>query len=224
MSMPENRKILLLGAGGHCKSVLDSLITLSQFDSIGIIDKKKKQPRIEGENDDLMGIPTVGEDQDLARLFSEGYTYAFITVGSIGDVSLRRKLYLSIKKIGFQIPNIIDKSSILSPFTTLGEGIYIGKHAVVNTHTHIGNCAIINTSAVIEHECRIGDFVHIASGSILCGKVQIDAGAHIGAGSVIKQGNHIGADTIIGMGSVVLKDIGSGVTAYGNPCKEVEHE
>jgi len=220
--MPEIRKILLLGAGGHCKSVLDSIISSYCYDSIGIIDKIL--PSIEDENSNIMGIPIIGEDNDLTRLYSEGFTEAFITVGSIGDVSLRKKLYITIKQIGFHIPNIVDSSSIVSSFAVLGEGIYIGKNAVVNADAKIGNCAIINTSAVIEHECRIGDFVHIAPGSILSGNVWIDEGTHIGAGSVIKQGLHIGADTMIGIGSVVLKDIKSKVTAYGNPCKEVKHD
>jgi hypothetical protein len=30
-----NRKILLIGGGGHCKSVLDSLISLNAFSEIG---------------------------------------------------------------------------------------------------------------------------------------------------------------------------------------------
>lgn len=233
--MPEISKILLLGAGGHCKSVLDSIISSYSYDSVGIIDKSTSLimdensntlgiPIIGDKNSNVLGIPIIGDDNDLTRLFSEGYTEAFISVGSIGDVSLRKRLYTTIKHIGFHIPNIIDKSSVVSSSVVLGEGIYIGKNAVVNVNAEIGDCAIINTSAVIEHECRIGPFVHIAPGSILSGKVSIEVGTHIGSGSVIKQGIHIGADTMIGIGSVVLKDFGSKVTAYGNPCKEVEHE
>lgn len=212
--MPEIRKILLLGGGGHCRSVLDSLMAMSCFSAIGIVDKKCNSTT----------IPIVGEDSDLERLYADGYTDAFITVGSIGDVTIRRRLYEHIKQIGFYIPNIIDITSVVSPSADLGEGIFVGKKAVINADARIGNCAIINTTAVIEHECRIGDFVHVATGSILCGNVSVDNGTHIGAGSVIKQGVHIGTNTMIGMGSVVLKDMGSEVTAYGNPCKEVNHE
>jgi len=222
--MRENKKILLLGAGGHCKSVLDSLITLCSYEQIGIVAKSEKPSLTGDESGDYMGALIVGDDTKLSSLFSEGYTDAFIAVGSIGDTTIRRKLYYAIKKIGFHIPNIIDSTCILSPFASLGEGIYIGKGAIVNTHSRIGNCAIINTSAVIEHECNLGDFVHVAPGSIVSGNVHIETGTHIGAGSVIKQGIHIGSDTMIGMGSIVLNDIGSKVIAYGNPCKEVKHE
>lgn len=226
--MPENRKILLLGAGGHCKSVLDSLLNLGCYQSIGLVDNKLQRIPGEGENLNLnplcMGSSVVGTDADLERLQAEGYTDAFVTVGSIGNVALRKKLYVLLKQKGFSVPNIIDNSAVVSPYAALGEGIYIGKNAVVNADAIIGNCAILNTATVIEHECIVMDFVHVAPGSILCGNITVEEGTHIGAKSVVKQGLNIGANTMIGMGSVVLNDIGSRTVAYGNPCKEVSYE
>ncbi|MHB8129436.1 MAG: acetyltransferase [Mobilitalea sp.] len=218
--MQQSRKIILLGAGGHCQSVADSLINLSLYDEIGLVGNAGTETvAIKDTNNKIMGLKQVGNDDHLERLYQEGYTDAFIAVGSIGDITVRITLYNKLKQIGFHIPNVIDHSSVVSSFASLGEGIYIGKNAVVNAYATIGNCAIINTSSIIEHQCNVGDFVHIASGSVLCGNVNIAAGTHIGAGSIIKQGIHVGAGTMIGMGSVVLKDIGDNVTAYGNPCK-----
>lgn len=245
--MPEAKKILLLGAGGHCLSVLDSLLSSCNYEKIGIVDREYAKFKDNKElkesslnicestskeiqfvnpklNNTIMGIPIVGSDENLEELFKEGYTDAFITVGSIGDISVRRKLYQLIKRIGFHIPNVIDKTSVVSIFATYGEGIFIGKNAVVNAYAKIGNCAIINTASVVEHECNIEEFVHIAPGSILSGNVHVAANTHIGAGTIIKQGLQIGSDSMIGMGSVVLKNIGNKVTAYGSPCKEVDHE
>jgi sugar O-acyltransferase (sialic acid O-acetyltransferase NeuD family) len=223
--MSEVKKILLLGAGGHCLSVLDSLLSSENY-IVGIIDKNKiDMPNIQNSKKNLiMDIPILGNDDDLINLYSKGYTDAFVTVGSIGDVSLRKKLYNMAKRIGFRFPNIIDKSSVVSNYAILGEGIYIGKNTVVNASAKIGNCAIINTASIIEHECIIEDFVHIAPGSVLSGKVKVAEDTHIGAGSIIKEGIHIGSGSMIGMGSVVVNNIGDKVTAYGNPCKEVKHE
>lgn len=215
--MAQSRKILLLGAGGHCMSVLDSLMALDQYTDIAIIDKSNNTSNI-------LGVPVIGVDDDLERLYEEGYTDAFITVGSLGDTSIRRKLYNKIKDIGFNIPNIIDNSSIVSKFVSIGEGNYIGKNAVINVGASIGNCTLINTSSTIEHECTINDFVHISPGSVLCGNVIIEADTHIGAACVIRQGLSIGYNTIIGLGSVVVSNINSNTMAYGNPCKEVKHE
>lgn len=218
------KKILLIGGGGHCLAVLDSLLSSYQYQDIGIIDKKNDctKPNTDSK-ETIMGIPIVGSDEDLEFLYGKGYKEAFITVGSIGDASLRKKLYYKVKEIGFKIPNIIDKTSALSINISLGEGIYVGKKAMINADTKIGNLAIINSSAVIEHECEINDFVHIAPGAILCGNVCIGKDTHIGAGSIIKQGVHIGSKTMIGMGSVVLKNMNDNTIAYGNPCREVNH-
>lgn len=219
--MLQNRKLLLLGAGGHAKSIADTVLGLALYDEIGMVGKEGTEPLSELEAGSYGGLKEIAKEDQLEALFAMGYSDAFIAVGSIGDITVRQAIYSKLKRIGFRIPNIIDKSSVVSKYSTLGEGIYIGKKAVVNTNTFIGNCAIINTAAVIEHECHIGDFVHVASGSILCGNVHVGNGTHIGAGSMIKQGVHIGAGTMIGMGSVVLRDVGDYVTAYGNPCRVV---
>lgn len=223
--MEEAKKILLIGAGGHCISVLDSLLSSYQYQDIGIIDKLNENVDPLGNiNKSIMGVPIIGDDDDLELLFHKGYKEAFITVGSVGDVSLRKRLYYKVKEIGFKIPNIIDKSSVVSSNITLGEGIFIGKRAIINACINIGNLSIINTSSIIEHGCAIGEFVHVAPGTILCGNVSIGSETHIGAGSVIKQGIQIGTKTMIGMGSVVLNDLRDNIVAYGNPCREVNHE
>lgn len=212
----EAKKILLIGAGGHCLSVLDSLLNSNYYFDIGIIDRRNTTTK------DLMGIPVLGNDDDLEFFYRKGFKEAFITIGSIGDTSLRKNMYENAKKIGFHFPNIIDKTSVISQYSKLGEGIYVGKNTVINAYADIGNMAIINTSSTIEHDCIISDFVHIAPGSILCGNVQIEEGTHIGAGSIVKQGVSVGSKTIIGIGSVVISDITSNATAYGNPCREVK--
>ena len=208
-----DRKLLLLGGGGHCSSVLDSIFSLGIYCNIGIIAP---------QGDSISGVSVIGTDQDLPALFQQGWTDAFVTVGSIGNTALRRKLYKMIKQIGFYIPSIIDKSAVIAGETQIGAGCFVGKKAVINTGASLGCCAIINTGAIVEHDCIVGDFSHVSPGAVLCGQVRIGHDTHIGAGAVIRQQISVGNDVLIGAGSVVLKDIPDGVTAYGNPCKAVK--
>lgn len=208
-----SRRVLLVGGGGHCRSVVDSLLLTKQYDEIGIVDIKSNI----GKN--ILTIPVIGQDSDLPNLFIKGFTDAFITVGSIGVSNPRSNLFKMIEEIGFNIPNIIDPSAVVSDRVELGRGIFIGKNAVVNVGTTIHKGSIINTSTVIEHDCFIGELTHIAPGTVLCGEVHVGSGAHIGANSVVKQQVRIGSNTLIGMGSTVLCDIGDSLVAYGNPCK-----
>lgn len=213
-----NSGLLLIGGGGHCNSVLDSVLHASKYSKIGIIDKRENIGR------SILNISIIGCDDDLIELYRQGYSSAFITLGSIGNPSIRIKLFNLLEKIGFEIPNIIDSTAVVSDHVNMEAGIYIGKNAVINVGTYIGKGAIINTSSTIEHDCTIEKFSHIAPGALLCGGVHVGENTHIGAKSVVKQQTMVGANTIIGMGSVVLHDIGNNVLAYGNPCKEVKSQ
>lgn len=207
--------LLLIGGGGHCASVFDSALSMRIFDTIRIISKDLES--------DQMTNPAlvIGTDNELGILRDVGYEYAFVAVGSIGDISTRVKLQGLLKRLNFSIPNIIDSSASMCKDANLGEGIYAGKNSVIGARSKIGNCAIINSAAVVEHDCTVADFVHIATAAVLCGNVGVGYGTHIGAGSTVKQGVRIGEGVMIGMGSVVLKDIDSHKTAYGNPCRVV---
>lgn len=212
-----NKKILLIGGGGHCKSILDSILELNEYEEIGIIDKK------EYIGSSIMGISVIGCDDDLPTLFNSSYKYAFVTIGSIGNPFLRIKLFNLLSEIGFEIPCIVDSSAIVSKYSKIEQGVFIGKQCIVNAGTHIQKGSIINSGAVIEHDCRIGAFAHIAPGVVLGGDVTIGNNSHIGINVSVKQQVQIGSNSIIGMGSVVLKNIHDSILAYGNPCMEVKN-
>lgn len=209
------KKILLVGGGGHCHSVLDCLLSLGVYDEIGIVERS-----LDGATP-LMGIPVVGTDDYLPKLFTDGWTDAFVTLGSVGNTKRRRRLLEFLQEIGFTIPVIIDPSAVAAKDVTIGIGTFVAKKAVINAGACIGTGVIINTGAIIEHDCQIGGFAHISPGTTLCGQVIVGDDSHIGANSVVRQQIKIGNNTLIGIGSVVVNNIPSGVKAYGNPCKVV---
>lgn len=195
------RKLVLIGGGGHCRSVLDAAVRMEVFDEIVITD------HFVPSEEQIMGFRVVGDDSLLPQLFQTGFHEAFISVGSIKSTELRKRLYRKAYNIGFKFPDIIDPSAIVSVDTVLGEGIFIGKMAVVNAGTRIEDMAIINTGAVIEHECRIGRFSHISVNAVICGGCDIDDSVFVGANATVIQGINIGRNSIIGAGSTVLKDM-----------------
>lgn len=210
-------KIVLLGAGGHALSVIDSIQSKGIYQIVGITDLDYDV----GEK--ILGYEIIGTDAVLESVFDNGVNYAFITVGSIGKTSLREKLFYILKNINFILPAIIDSSSNVGSDVLLGEGTYIGKHTVVNAKSIIGDMAIINTGALIEHGCCIDKFAHIGPGAVICGDVKIGASTHVGAGATVIQGVNIGDNCIIGAGSIVVCDVPSKVIAFGNPCKVVRN-
>ncbi len=211
-----SKKILLIGAGGHCKSVLDILINSKNYDEIGIIDNNVEVGY------KVLNTPVIGSDDKLVEFFENGFNFAFIAIGSIGNPSIRIRIYNELKSIGFIIPNIIDPTAIVSDYITIEDGVFVGKGAIINTDARIGKGAIINTGALIEHECSIGDFTHISPSVVLCGNVSVGNNTHIGANTVVRQSIEIGSNVLVGIGSTVVNNIENDVVAYGNPCKEVK--
>jgi sugar O-acyltransferase (sialic acid O-acetyltransferase NeuD family) len=207
------QKLLLVGAGGHCRSVIDS-IDRKQYSDIVIID----MPEVVEDN--ILSLPIVGTDDDILSLFNKGYRCAVITVGSIGNPIKRIYLYNKLRKAGYQFPSIIDPTAIISQSeTSVAEGVFIGKGVIINAGVHVGAFSIINTGAIIDHDCDIGQFVHIGPGVRMAGEICIGDNVHIGIGSTLVQSISIGANSVIGAGSVVVSDIAKNVTAYGIPCK-----
>ena len=207
--------IILIGGGGHCKSVIDTIQGLNQFNIIGIVDLPGKI------GFKIKDVEIIGTDEILETYFNRGIKKAFITLGSIGDPIHRKELYHHAKNIGFSFPIIVDKTAIIGRNVEIEEGVFVGKGCIVNTDTQIGKHSIINTGSIIEHDCRIGKFSHVAPGTTLSGGVLIGDCVHIGTNTTIIQNISVEKSAFIGAGSVVIRDIGANAKAYGNPCREV---
>lgn len=202
-------KLVLIGGGGHCKSVLDSALKMKFFEKIVITDECLPP------GTKILGCEVVGNDSCLQQLREDGYEYAFITLGCVRVGNSREKLAAKISSLGFKFAVVQDPSSVIAQNVKIGSGSYIGKNVVINTDATIGKHCIINTGAIIEHECEVGDFTHVSVGTVLCGCVSVKNNCMIGAGSVVIQGMCIGSNVQIGANSTVLSDVGDNMTYYG---------
>ncbi|MGI6153104.1 MAG: acetyltransferase [Christensenellaceae bacterium] len=203
------KKTVLIGGGGHARSVMDIALGLSEFEICGIIDTNKAE---------VLGISVIGTDEDLAAIFDSGIRHAFV---ALGNNSMRHQLYGKLKTIGYELVNIISEYACISGRAQLGEGICVMPGAVINVNTVIGDNCIINTNCCIDHDCKIGESCHIAPGVSMSGTVRVGDGTHIGTGAAVIDGVSIGKWSYIGAGAAVVKDIPDYVMAYGVPAKMV---
>ncbi|MCK4441190.1 MAG: acetyltransferase, partial [Sulfurovaceae bacterium] len=148
------KEILLIGGGGHCKSVIDVIEQENKYTIAGIIDKKE----LLGQ--EVLGYKVIGCDDDLEKLFQK-YKYALVTVGQIKSNSLRVKIFNVLKKIGYKLPVIISSLAYVSKHSKIEEGTVVLHHALVNANVNIGINCIINTKALIEHDAVIKEHCHI---------------------------------------------------------------
>ena len=190
------KNIILIGGGGHCKSVIDVIEQEGRFEISGIIDK----PELLGSR--ILGYPVIGNDSDLDVL-AKKYQYALITVGQIKSPSLRIKLFDLAVKAGFTLPSIISPNAYVSKHSSIGNGVIVMHNAIVNASASIGDNCIINSKALIEHDCSISKHCHISTNATINGGVTVESGCFIGSGSTTKESITIGEKSFIKAGSLV---------------------
>ena len=191
------KEIILIGGGGHCRSVIDVIELDGKFKIAGIIEKDKN---LIGQK--VLNYEVIGSDEDLEK-FREKYEYAFITVGQIKNSSPRIKIFEKLKKLKFKLPVIVSPLAYVSKYSKIEEGTIIMHHALVNANTKIGKNCIINTKALIEHDAVIEDFCHISTGAIINGGVIVKQGSFVGSNSVTKEYIEIPQNSFIKAGSLV---------------------
>ena len=187
-------QIILIGGGGHCKSVIDVIEQEGRFEIAGIIEKYV------GESEAVLGYPLIGTDDELEKLRQE-YSYAFVTIGHLASNKVRVKLFEKLKVLEFNIPVIISPLAYVSKHARVARGTVVMHHALLNAAVDVGENCIINSKALLEHDVVVGDNSHISTGAILNGGVSVESNSFVGSGAVVKQGSNISG--FIKMGSVV---------------------
>lgn len=206
--------IILLGAGGHTKVLIDAL-RLQSVEILGIVDVDPNKKGLE-----LMGVPIIGSDEEVMK-YPPQKIRLINGIGSVRVSSLRRQLFESFKCKGYQFENVIHPSAIIANEVILSEGVQIMAGVIIQAGCQIGVNTIINTGALVDHDCLIGRHVHIAPGVVLSGGVVVEESAHIGTGAVIIQGVRAGANSLVAAGAVVTRNVLSDVTVAGVPAREL---
>jgi len=174
------KKILLIGAGGHCKSCIDVLEQHGVYQIAGVIDKD----RVNRET--ILGYPIIGTDQDLPDLRNE-YEYALVTVGQIKTSVLKIKLFNRLVELGYKTPAIVSPLAYVSGHAKIGKGTIVMHHALINACASVGENCIINSKALVEHDARIGDHCHISTAAIINGGTEIKPSSFFGSNAVSKE-------------------------------------
>jgi len=188
--------IILIGGGGHCKSVIDVIEQEGQFEIAGIVDNSE----FLGSN--ILGYSVIGNDSDLFNLANK-YQYALITVGQIKSPSLRIKLFNLAVEAGFILPSIISPRAYISKHAMVGKGTIIMHDVLINTKAQIGENCIINSKALIEHDCSISNHCHISTSATINGGVVVKPGCFIGSGVITKESITISENSFIKAGSLM---------------------
>ena len=198
MTLNKKKNIIVIGASGHAKVIIDIIEQNNEFQIIGLIDSFKSTKK------KLLGYPILGKEEDLVTL-SEKYDFkhAFI---AIGDNWSRKKIREKISKIIPQLEfiSVIHPNAIIGKDVTIGIGTVIMPGVIINCDSKIGDFCILNTNSSLDHEGVMKNYSSLAPNTTLGGNVSIGTCTAISIGANIIQDITIGKYSIIGAGSLVI--------------------
>ncbi len=207
-------QVVILGAGGHGKVVLDIIREAGRYDPVGFVDA---DTRLTGTK--VGGLPVLGPLNVLPKLRQQKVAHAIV---AIGDNRTRLRYGNAVEAEGFELINAVHPTAFVSPTARLGRNVVICPNASVITEASVADGCIVNTGAIVEHECEIGEAVHIAPGACIAGRARVGAFAFVGIGAQIIQCLSIGEGAAVGAGAVVLEDVPDGATVVGVPARVVK--
>jgi sugar O-acyltransferase (sialic acid O-acetyltransferase NeuD family) len=194
--------ILIYGAGGHAKSVMEMVQAIGAHQIAGILDDN---PAFKGKF--VLGIPVFGGRELLPLLREKGLSLAANGVGGILNIAVRVRLFEMLAQAGFDFPPLAHPRATVEPSATLGEGVQVFANAYVGSSTILHPRCMVNTGAIVSHDCEIGEYSHIAPGAMLAGHVHVGGRSLVGMGVTTAIGIKIGDGVRIGNGAVVYADV-----------------
>ncbi|MEW5825431.1 MAG: acetyltransferase [Candidatus Bipolaricaulota bacterium] len=206
----EPQPVLVYGAGGHGRVVLDAALSRPDLRVLGVLDD---DPSCHGRY--ILGVKVLGDATLLSQsAFGDGRV-----VVAIGDPEARAAVVARVEAAGRGFVAILHPTAWIARETAIADGAMILPLAVVHTSASIGAHAIVNTGAIVEHDVRVGDYAHIAPGARLGGGATVDRAALVGSGACVLPGVHVGELAKVGAGAVVLTDVRPGTVVGGVPAR-----
>lgn len=210
------KKIIIIGASGHAKVVIDIIEKQNEFEIFGLIDSYKKV------GEEIFGYKILGTEEDISNLKTTHNIYGGII--AIGDNWTRMSMYHKIIGVSKDFKFI----SAIHPGATLGKNIFIDEGTVImpgviiNSDANVGKFCIINTNSSLGHDGMMKDFSSVAPGVTIGGSVTIGKSTAISLGASIIHNVSIGNYSIIGSGALIVEDVDDFKLVHGSPGKVIK--
>jgi sugar O-acyltransferase (sialic acid O-acetyltransferase NeuD family) len=191
------KSLLLIGCGGHARSLIDVIEAGGQWRIHGLVGL----PEQVGSS--VLGFPVIGSDAELPEL-RQHCEAAVLAIGHLADSAPRQRLAAQLKQLGFDSPVLISPHAVVSRHARLGPGTAVGHGAIVNAAAVVGAHCILNSGSLIEHDAQLGDHCHVSTGAVVNGGVRLGSGSFVGSGAMLREGLQLPAGTVISAGKRVM--------------------
>lgn len=181
-------RLLIVGAGGHGRSVAEAALACGTFTLSGFLDDQATH---------VWEFPVLGGTQDVAAW----RTVADAAIVAVGNNALRQQLQQRLTQAGFTLATVVHPRAVVSPTANLGVGCAVMAGAIIGTEAKLGRGVIVNSGAVVDHHCVVEDYGHLGVAAAMAGGTQLGAGAWMQAGSALGYGVKVPPGAILPPGS-----------------------
>jgi len=188
------KRLLIVGAGGHGRSVAEAARLEGRFELAGFADDAGF-----GGRQASGWPPLIGSAHSFAQLRAQ----AEVAIVAIGNNRARESLCNSLVEAGFELVTIIHPRAIVSPSAIVGAGSAIMAGAIVGTEAELGIGAIVNCGAIVDHHCRVEDFGHLGVNAAMAGGSVLGRGAWMQAGSALGYGVQVAHGQVLEPGQAM---------------------
>jgi sugar O-acyltransferase (sialic acid O-acetyltransferase NeuD family) len=186
-------KLLVVGAGGHGRSVAEAAALSGEFEVVGFLDDGLSVGEL------ILGDPVLGAVASMAT-HRERCEQVIV---AIGNNTVRATLMQQLVKIGFELAKVIHPRAFVSPSAVVGSGSAVMAGAIVGTEARLGMGTIVNCGAVVDHHAQVDDFGHLGVSACMAGGSTLGRGAWMQAGSALGYGVAIPAGITLAPGEAV---------------------
>lgn len=211
------KKIIILGTGGNCIDILDTLDDINDargeqvYTCAGFLDDDASR-----WGQEISGVKILGALDSAAQ-----YADCFFVngIGSANNFWRKRDIIARAGMPRERFETVVHPTASVSRTATLGQGVVVFQNVTITSNVTIGDHVIVLPNSIISHDDVIGDYTAIAGGVCISGRVTVGHSCYLGSNSSIKEGVQIGDGVLVGMGSVVLKDVPSNTVVVGSPAR-----